>query len=647
MIGTWIGAGIGIVALVGIVGPVLVWLASRTDRHKTLNAMGRDTNGYISPGWHLGPNIYLGQRMKAPELRQMGPNAMPNGILNFDAASLKPFKTESRWVHFGALLEAYGMQFTKGGDILIKDGKTYLPIHPSWILAVGILGRYSSQKGWQGMSKSRRFTLGTSFRNDKPRPLTSAGGYPRSSTAQVAQRQQHFGVLPQPPPMIHNGPQPEHRRYEETDIAETLTDQILHGITGSLGIYGPQQQINSPFPTLTYRSPSATIYAAEIQTDILPMKELFLLSLGLVKIREGQYASLADSWPAESWGQSSRSGSESDHPHERQRAINDRRYRSLYGNTARERYETGHRHNRAVTVLRLRSLDITESLEKVSGPFANLNIGHEIEGFTPEDSQDTLRTLSKFEGSTYVPADDAWVRVVDGTYIPRVDAQRMALALLRLPWVSQGYLIGGDGYGVATDLFTAASNRLRPMMVRLQEKVSLLDVTEQDKGKLSTVMEPVLRRLDRDRVDHDTQTFRKLYDLNKTLLELGSPENQVVADEVVAILSITNEEFRDIVHQSIRNLSESTAVTVDLDLRPMTLKVPSVFGVRQSFHVDWDIITETTSGTRPHETIPVKHTAIVLASMRSLVLCMMLRTCSDAGPLLQLVEECGDMAYMD
>lgn len=50
-IGIWIRAGIRISALVGIVGPALMFLASRTGRHKTLSKMGQQTNDYITQGW--------------------------------------------------------------------------------------------------------------------------------------------------------------------------------------------------------------------------------------------------------------------------------------------------------------------------------------------------------------------------------------------------------------------------------------------------------------------------------------------------------------------------------------------------------------------------------------------------------------------
>lgn len=655
MIGTWVGAGIGIIALIGIVGPVLVFLASRTERHKTLSTMGAETNGYISPGWHLGPNIFLGQRIKAPDLRER----KFDGIFNLDTASLKAVKTDAHWVHFGVLLEAYGMTFARGGDISIKEGKTYLPVHPSWILAIGILGRYSSRRVWQGGPSTRVFTHGAKFlRQTNP-----------DSTATP---------LNHGPPMIIPQLQPRDRaaRYTERDVYEedvyerreaptaraTRTSRqygsrILYGTTGSLEVDPRGQQTSLPCLILTYRAASTTTYSNEMKNDVLPIDQLFLLSIGLLKIRDGLYVSLADSQPVEElegaeneYERRSSDDAEYHNYPERERIRTRVVERERESTRSEEHYpsrRTRHTYyEREPSAYRLGECNIAEPLVRMGKAFMDFSGGFDCIGFSPEDDRGMKASLSRFEENTYVPADHNWVRVEE-TYIPRADAQRMAIALLDLPWSSQGYLIGGEESGVAMTMFKAAAKRLRPMMERLQEKVQLLDLTSQDKQKLSTAMDPVLRRLNRVEFSRDIQIFRKLYELNTVLLKQGSPQSQVMVDQVVAILSITNEEFREIVHASIRAIKESETTAIDFDLKTTTLKVPSAFGVKQHFQVDWDAISNTTSETRPHETVLVKHTAIVLASLRGLVLCMMLLACSDAEPLLELVGDCGDLIYID
>jgi hypothetical protein len=48
LVGTWVAAGVAIIALLGIVGPMLVWRASRSERNKAIDLLsdgGADTGG--------------------------------------------------------------------------------------------------------------------------------------------------------------------------------------------------------------------------------------------------------------------------------------------------------------------------------------------------------------------------------------------------------------------------------------------------------------------------------------------------------------------------------------------------------------------------------------------------------------------------
>lgn len=69
VIGTWFAAVVAIIALVGIVAPVLIWRASRTERHKAIAAIGTDSNGFVSKGLPLWSGIRMFQRVRAPKLK--------------------------------------------------------------------------------------------------------------------------------------------------------------------------------------------------------------------------------------------------------------------------------------------------------------------------------------------------------------------------------------------------------------------------------------------------------------------------------------------------------------------------------------------------------------------------------------------------
>jgi len=160
VIGTWVAAFFAIVALVGIIGPVLIWRASRTERHQALAAIGNDNHGFVSRGIHAGPSIWLLQRVRAP-LLDKGPKAIDSSFaLNID--TIKETASESSWVQFGVLVKTYGVDFRRGDDIEIYSARSFLPVHKLWLLCIGLVGRYGD-RGDKGKlaSSSRVVSLAT------------------------------------------------------------------------------------------------------------------------------------------------------------------------------------------------------------------------------------------------------------------------------------------------------------------------------------------------------------------------------------------------------------------------------------------------------------------------------------------------------
>lgn len=72
VIGTWVAAFLALVALVGIVGPILVWRASRTETQQALakvDAGMAESAGFVGKGIHVWPGIRLFRRVRAPMLQ--------------------------------------------------------------------------------------------------------------------------------------------------------------------------------------------------------------------------------------------------------------------------------------------------------------------------------------------------------------------------------------------------------------------------------------------------------------------------------------------------------------------------------------------------------------------------------------------------
>ena len=145
VIGTWVAAFIAIVALVGIIGPILIWRASRTERHRALAAVGNDNNyDFISRGIHAGPDIWLLQRVKVPLLRTAPVAIDESFVLNVDA--VKESNSPATWVNLGHLVSAYGVVYARGDNLKIYHARTFLPVHKLWLLAIGLAGRYGERK---------------------------------------------------------------------------------------------------------------------------------------------------------------------------------------------------------------------------------------------------------------------------------------------------------------------------------------------------------------------------------------------------------------------------------------------------------------------------------------------------------------------
>jgi hypothetical protein len=141
-IGTWAAVLIALLALIAVLGPILVWAASRTERNKALHAAGDANQPFIGSGFHfVGFDVRIFRRVKAP----ITDKVPDNFALQFDPGRYTETKSRATWVQFANLLRGYGATFLRGDNLCIHRGKAILPAHRIWILAVGLTGRYSAR----------------------------------------------------------------------------------------------------------------------------------------------------------------------------------------------------------------------------------------------------------------------------------------------------------------------------------------------------------------------------------------------------------------------------------------------------------------------------------------------------------------------
>jgi hypothetical protein len=163
VIGTWLAAGLGLLALFGIIAPWILWRTLRSERHIALKTVDDRHGRFLSRGLRIGWNTRILERVKAPGLTD-APN-FPNGFvgLRLDHHLLEDPPSKTGWVWFCLGLQAFSLPGADNtsGNLVIRDRETWLPVHRLWILAFGLLGRY----GERG-DKGRKITHTDSSRLD-------------------------------------------------------------------------------------------------------------------------------------------------------------------------------------------------------------------------------------------------------------------------------------------------------------------------------------------------------------------------------------------------------------------------------------------------------------------------------------------------
>ena len=258
VIGTWVAAFVAILALVGIIGPVLIWRASRTERHLAISTIDDDDNIFRSRGIHAGPGIWLFQRIRAPILNIAPASFEEIILLSLDVVK-EPIST-TNWVQFGMLLQAYGVRYGTGDRIEVRNRKTHLPVHKSWILFLGLKGRYCKRRDMGRLRSHLR-------------------------TVVISPRGQHHRRLRRPDFL-------ESDRDSDIEIVPPEPFGPLFGVTGKIecritaGDEGVSVLKFQLAPTKDLR---------KLDPDVLHIREIFLLSVGCIRLQSGGYCSLFES----------------------------------------------------------------------------------------------------------------------------------------------------------------------------------------------------------------------------------------------------------------------------------------------------------------------------------------------------------------
>ena len=614
VIGTWVAAFVAIIALVGIIGPVLIWRASRTERHLAIAAIDDDNNTFKSRGIHAGPGIWLLQRMRTPILN-IAPASLEESIsLSLDTVK-EPIST-TNWVQFGILLQAYGVRYRTGDRIEIRNSKTHLPVHKFWILLFGLKGRYSKRRDLarlrSGMNSVRFSATWEPRRHFHSR---------RSSSIEVVSSD------------------------SDDNIGVRTILEPLFGLTGNIKghlLAGDENVTVLKFQLAPLKD------LRKLTPDDLPCKELFLLSVGCIRLHSGGYCSLLESEVAAD-NESSEYSDDSDHHVTGIRVPRvSRRMPTKPSRTKTPRYDR-ERYHAGLDAYELVLADefdaaFVEKAKTFDADREQLKVLSRVKYSRPLSAD-----LEAYKGMTYVPAESPWIRLSseeshqEEAFIARADAQEMAYSLLQILWHPESYLLGSSKHAIGKRLLTNSASWFPRVAERISKGIHSVGLGNAERTRLLEVLEPANRKAEKATVDRASTTA--MYKLDQVLCELGQRDDKVIIDRMVGILMLTNQEFQELLYQSLRHLQETSLSVVQVDLRAATIKIPSAFGFMQTFVLDLDRMYP--SQDRSHDTQSVPYSAVVLAALKGCLRSYMLQQCFDSGPLLQMIDRCSDVVLLE
>ena len=140
VIGTWVAVSLALIALFGVVTPILLMRRARSERHIALSSIDDETKEYVNPGIKIPFLPAIARTIHVPNFQ--APPQLASPILGRDDKSLDEKRSVTAWIMFARTLKAYDITQDPTGKLRIHRFQSWLPVHRLWILIVGLLGRY-------------------------------------------------------------------------------------------------------------------------------------------------------------------------------------------------------------------------------------------------------------------------------------------------------------------------------------------------------------------------------------------------------------------------------------------------------------------------------------------------------------------------
>ncbi|KAK8006208.1 hypothetical protein PG991_012505 [Apiospora marii] len=696
-VGTWLAVGLAVIALVGVVGPILVWRATKGERNRAINAIEEgeaESFGYVGRGLWAGRRMRLFRRVSNP-LLQNEPDLGDNKHFAFQAppdspqqaassaarlfgwkhkagssSKPQPSNESTDWVQFGSLAEAYSIPMKKGDNLVVEDGRAWLPVHTSWLLLLGLLGRYGP---WQ----------------DKGRlPPTIARGT-ASNQARVGTLRQRSTGRPRSLPTSRPW-EKSHTPWEDAHDRRSfgsVTYNPLYGLEGTL--FTPS---HIPRDTGDQKRVFFSRHRANRTGQLTPNKYgvdlLFWMAVGCIPTSSGDILCLADvqdvpviqelrtasrttlSAPSPGPAMPSRRNVHFDEDVEQSGSedyaapsLNDVAYQQISpaayitphssGPELTVSYDPGRPRVFELAPWSERNADLSDFAAVVKADSTEKRVLSFRETALTEEQ---VRDILSASAGTYMDRGSDWLRLwrggMDGGYarfMSRRDGQLLAHALLTLDLSPHGYLMSLERSHCRSMLCDAASS-LPQLLTRSLWSIDALDLSDDDdlKTRLGKAMakfydlsQPAVRtRL----------YFAALYELDAALQEATRKTERAeqLAAQALGCVMLTSPEFRSIIAQATRLLAEgfggNTAIVVNLDAG--VIEVPTVLNFVCRFPIETEVLLDGVEPADGSGSVRLSLACVVLVCQRAALRSAMLDSALDSEPLFRAVTSLGQTVLM-
>lgn len=639
VVGTWVAVGLAVFALVGVVGPLLVWRASNSARNQALAKLDEGlsrSHAFVTPGVRLGRATYLFRRVRAPLLTEP-PILPPKWIPEYTDTALPP-QESAGWVQLGAVLQNYKLKYRTGDALILKDETMRLPISVVWLFLFGLIGRFGSR------SDTGEWILEPPTDNvvfKQALPGKRLGKRVRGRDDRASRK---WETIDAPPDVDHNWMMPM--------APIRRVNGRLRGLTGRMRCYNREG-----VGAVEFKAHKKGHIKAPLK-EVLDVAGLFWLSMGCPPMVDGKLSGifyLDDvQYPTQRSHSGSPTGSESGWPSPDLSLGGDPFHATRGGIVPHGPRFRAVKHDRRPHFQEPRFWSFTkinEALTDFTGIAAALGAEENISKRSltdladPMTNPDEIAALREDAKRTFIPCHRKWVRlgppVPEGSsfsafFLRRADAQLLARVMLQLPICSHGYLINIPPGSACRDMLVEACSLLPRILYFLVHYFDQLKARTKP-SQLENDILPKFEKILLMTIDYSyTRLFASLvYDLDLALVTTVSLQPNVHL--FVQVLVITSPEFRDLISQSLRDLEACLDSSLSFDPANANIYTYTIMGASKVFPLDLHVLLEDPRAFAKSGITKISYVDVLLLVLKACLRSTFLETSLDSTPLFDAV----------